>query len=66
VVEQSGEPFLLSCLCYFAHTAQSLGHSFPALYGRAYGPRNFMKKIASGAAEWERWAAARPTTQWTG
>src|SRR5918996_816451 len=31
MVEQGGEPFLLPCLCYFAHTAQSLGHSFPAL-----------------------------------
>jgi hypothetical protein len=51
MMEQSGEAFLLSSFCCFSHTAQSLGHSFPALYARAYGPRNFMKKIASGAAE---------------
>src|SRR5579864_2347930 len=50
MVEQSGEPFLPPCLCCFSHTAQSLGHSFPALYGRAYSPRNFMKNIASGTA----------------
>ena len=28
---KSGEPFLLPRLCCFSHTAQSLGHSFPAL-----------------------------------
>jgi hypothetical protein len=47
MVEQSGESFLLPFCCCFSHTAQSLGHAFPALYARAYGPRNFMKKIAS-------------------
>src|SRR3954464_2443019 len=31
MVKQSGEAFLLLSLCYFPHTAQSLGHSFPAL-----------------------------------
>src|SRR5262249_17853356 len=31
MVEQSGETFLLPCLRCFSHTAQSLGHSFPAL-----------------------------------
>src|SRR5215467_12516538 len=31
MVKQSGEPFLPPCLCCFSHTAQSLGHSFPAL-----------------------------------
>src|SRR5580658_1692712 len=31
VVEQSSEPFLFPCLCYFSHTAQPSGHSFPAL-----------------------------------
>ncbi len=31
MVEQSGEPFLLPFLCCLPHTAQSLGHSFPAL-----------------------------------
>src|SRR6266851_1877330 len=31
MVEQRGEPFLLPFLGCFAHTAQSLGHSFPAL-----------------------------------
>src|SRR6202035_3072691 len=31
MVEQSREPFLSPFLCYFSHTAQSLGHSFPAL-----------------------------------
>src|SRR5260370_12102178 len=31
VVEQSGEPFLLPFSCCLPHTAQSLGHTFPAL-----------------------------------
>ena len=31
MVEQSGEPFLLPFPCCLAHTAQSLGHAFPAL-----------------------------------
>src|SRR6185312_505145 len=31
MVEQSGEPFLLPFCCCFTHTAQSLGHAFPAL-----------------------------------
>src|SRR5450755_3672505 len=34
MVEQSREPLLLPCLSYLPHTAQSLGHWFPAL-GRA-------------------------------
>src|ERR1700745_102581 len=48
MVEQSGEPFLLPFCCCFTHTAQSLGHAFPALYVRACGPRNLMKRIFSG------------------
>src|SRR5215471_828582 len=31
MVKQSGETFLLPCLCCLSHTAQSLGHAFPAL-----------------------------------
>src|SRR5271169_4442445 len=31
MVKQSREPFLPPFLCCFSHTAQSLGHSFPAL-----------------------------------
>jgi hypothetical protein len=31
MVEQGCEPFLLSLLCCFSHTVQSLGHAFPAL-----------------------------------
>src|SRR5260370_17837424 len=31
MVEQSGEPFLLSFLCYLPHTIQPLGHALPAL-----------------------------------
>src|SRR6476620_2117298 len=31
MVEQSGKPFLLPFCCCFSHTAQSLGHVFPAL-----------------------------------
>src|ERR1700675_1756724 len=31
MVEQSREPFLLSFLCCYSHTVQSLGHSSPAL-----------------------------------
>src|SRR5215475_8553525 len=31
MVEQSGESFLLPLSCCLPHTAQSLGHSFPAL-----------------------------------
>jgi hypothetical protein len=31
MVEQSGEPFLLPFSCCLPHTAQSLGHWFPAL-----------------------------------
>src|ERR1700691_4522507 len=31
MMEQSREPFLLPLPCCFSHTAQSLGHSFPAL-----------------------------------
>src|ERR1700726_3923685 len=31
MVKQSCEPFLPPFLCYFSHTAQSLGHSFSAL-----------------------------------
>src|SRR5215831_10416521 len=31
MVEQCGEPFLLPLSCYLPYTAQSLGHSFPAL-----------------------------------
>jgi hypothetical protein len=46
-------------------SSQRNGKRCTALYGRAYGPRNCMKKIISRAAEWERRAAARPTTQWT-
>src|SRR3989440_12349867 len=29
MVEQSGEPLLLSFLCYLPHTVQPLGHAFP-------------------------------------
>src|SRR6266704_1951090 len=31
MVEQSGEPLLLSFPCCFPHTVQSLGHALPAL-----------------------------------
>ena len=31
MVEQSGEPFLLSFLCCLPHTVQPLGHALPAL-----------------------------------
>src|SRR6266851_2023285 len=31
MVEQSGEPFLLSFLCYLPHTVQPLGHALPVL-----------------------------------
>src|SRR5215471_502173 len=31
MVEQSGEPLLLSFPCYFPHTVQPLGHALPAL-----------------------------------
>src|SRR5205807_5025498 len=31
MVEQSGEPFLLSFLRYLPHTVQPLGHAFPTL-----------------------------------
>src|ERR1700758_4431915 len=31
MMEQSSEPFLLPFCCCFTHTAQSLGHAFPAL-----------------------------------
>src|SRR5437588_3469506 len=31
MVEQSGEPLLLSFLCCFPHSIQSLGHAVPAL-----------------------------------
>src|SRR5271156_1228776 len=31
MVEQRGEPFLLSFLCYLPHTVQPLEHAFPAL-----------------------------------
>src|SRR6516225_6149076 len=31
MVEQSGEPFLLSFLCYLPHTVQPLGHALPSL-----------------------------------
>src|SRR6266566_8952022 len=31
MVEQSGEPLLLSFLCCFPHSIQSLGHALPAL-----------------------------------
>ena len=31
MVEQSGEPFLLSFLCYLPHTVQSQGHALPTL-----------------------------------
>src|SRR5260370_34462528 len=31
MVEQSGEPLLLSFLCYLPHTVQPLGHALPAL-----------------------------------
>ena len=31
MVEQGSKPFLLSFLCCFSHTVQSLGHAFPAL-----------------------------------
>src|SRR5499425_2172618 len=31
MVEQSGEPFLLSFLCYLPHTVQPLGHALPTL-----------------------------------
>src|SRR5271169_1380694 len=31
MVEQSGEPLLLSFPCYFPHTVQSLGHALPTL-----------------------------------
>src|SRR5208337_609178 len=31
MVEQSGEPLLLSFLCCFPHTVQPLGHALPAL-----------------------------------
>ncbi len=35
MVEQSGEPLLLSSLCCLPHTVQSLGHAAPAL-GRVH------------------------------
>src|SRR6266849_66062 len=31
MVEQSGEPLLLSFPCYFSHTVQPLGHALPVL-----------------------------------
>src|ERR1700757_1374933 len=31
MVEQGGEPFLLSSFCCLPHTVKSLGHAFPAL-----------------------------------
>src|SRR5262250_2964368 len=31
MVEQSGEPLLLSFPCYFSHTGQPLGHALPVL-----------------------------------
>src|SRR5450631_2423133 len=42
MVEQSGKPFLLPSLCYFSHTAQSLGHSFPALCRARVGPNDVL------------------------
>src|SRR5450432_1373502 len=39
MVEQSGEPLLLSFPCYFPHTVQSLGHALPALC-RVHARRN--------------------------
>src|SRR6202521_1666896 len=42
MVEQSGEPFLPPSLCCFSHTAQSLGHSFPALCRARVGPNDVL------------------------
>src|SRR6516162_5672172 len=55
MVEQSGEPFLLPFSCCLPHTAQSLGHSFPALcrarVGRndvLLGPRPSLPNLRGG------------------
>src|SRR5580700_5237508 len=52
MVEQSREPFLSPFLCCFSHTAQSLGHLFPALcrVGVGWndvllGPRPFLPRL---------------------
>src|SRR5262245_31655812 len=42
MVKQSGETFLLPCFRYFSHTAQSLGHSFPALCRTRVGLNNVL------------------------
>src|SRR3954447_17190321 len=55
MVKQSGEAFLLLSLCYFPHTAQSLGHSCPALCrARASSPclnRRFSVRTATKTPE---------------
>src|ERR1700688_2635241 len=52
MVKQSREPFLPPFPCYFSHTAQSLGHSFPALCRVSVGlndvllgPRPFLPRL---------------------
>src|SRR5580693_3175335 len=52
MVKQSREPFLSPFLCCFSHTAQSLGHLFPALcrVGVGWndvllGPRPFLPRL---------------------
>src|SRR5215472_12846245 len=61
MVKQCGETFLLPCLCCLSHTAQPLGHSFPAL-GRArvglndvlLGPRPSLPNLRRGLAPFVR------------
>src|ERR1700674_4788315 len=42
MVEQSGEPFFAPSRCCFSRTAQSLGHSFPALCRARVGPNDVL------------------------
>src|SRR6185295_16822146 len=42
MVKQSREPLLSPFLCCFSHTAQSLGHSFPALCRAGVGPNDVL------------------------
>ena len=48
MVEQSGEAFLLPSFAACRTPRNPWDTRVPALYGRAYGPRNFMKRSPAG------------------
>src|ERR1700681_1036239 len=56
MVQQSGDPFLLSLLCSFSYTFKPLGHAFPA----RCPARALLSRVSLGPFPWLR--RLRPAT----